>query len=120
MSSQDARQRTILWLNTYLNNANLLWDNGSTPASFICCYTMPTYYPVMLVFGSPNNIDLIFSVKEPTTKPIFNGDHGLYGFVESVPIICSAIDKAGLTAAKLFWQAEQELRRLARNFPVWS
>ena len=110
---KDPRERMRTYLTTYLLTANLKKDNGSTAASFIVSYDGADY-PAEKVFVD-KDIDLIFTVGEPVSTPIFNADKTTDSYREQTPVTISVVNKAGITGANLKWQAEAELRRVAEN-----
>lgn len=119
----DSRYRTRVYLTAslggYLVAGNMLLDDAATPATFIVCYDKPNY-PMKLVFFGTKNNDLIFSLGEPETTPLQGYNHVAYRYHEQIPITVYAVDKTGLTAVKLLWQAELELRRIAETYPNGS
>jgi hypothetical protein len=116
----DARYRTKLWLETYLTAANMKLDNGSTNASTIISFDHPPYYcPISQVFLT-KNVDGIFSIGKEPVQALYTHDHYPYAFIESVPISCYTVNKAGLTATNLLEQMEQEIRHVATDHPLGS
>jgi len=112
--SQDARQRTKVYLDTYLLNSAITKDNDSSQATFIVAFSYPDY-PMERVFLD-KNVDLIFSVGTPTTTALPVG----IGYDEAVPIEIITIDKTDITGNKLRWKAEAELRRVVETYPTGS
>lgn len=110
---QDARQRTKVWLDTYLDNANLTKDDDSQ-ARFITCFAYPDY-PLERVFSDKGR-DLVFTVGTPETEALPLG----IGYIERVPITIYTIDKTGITGTKLRWKAEEELRTVCEDNPEGS
>jgi hypothetical protein len=115
----DPRYRTKLFLDTYVTATNLKKDNGSTNAAYITCMGMADY-PIQHVFLGSKNVDLVFSIDEPTSEPLVSHDQTPYGYREQVPITVFALDKSGITAVRLVWAAVQELRRIAAENPWGS
>lgn len=121
---EDARDRTRDYLlgetnpSTALDPDNLTKDDGTTLAKYIVVYGNPDY-PITRVFKD-KRVDLIFSIGEPTSKPLFDFDQTPYGYEEHVPITTFCIDKTGITGTKLKWKAEAELRRITENYPTGS
>lgn len=116
--SQDARQRTKVYLDTYLLNANLLKDDDATQVSFMTAWGNPPY-SVLRVFDD-KEVDLVFSISEPASTPLTESDLSTWGYRERVPIATFCIDKPGITGEKLKWKAEKELRRVVENQPFGS
>jgi len=106
----DARYRTKVWLDTYLLAANLTDDDGDE-VKYITVFGEPDY-PVSKVFTYPKYIDLIFSASDPVSSVVFNADKTVDYYEENVPITISCVDKPSITATKLKWKGEAELRRI--------
>jgi hypothetical protein len=117
--ADDPRYRTKLWLDTYLSNANLLKDDGVAQAAFITAYADPPY-PMKKVFNDPKNVDLVYSIYQPTSAPKVDWDGTTYGYREAVPIAVQTVTKQGIDGNKLLWQAEAELRRVVETYPLSS
>jgi len=115
---EDARYRTKVYLDTYLLNANLTKDDGTTQVSFIVAYADPDY-PLIRVFND-KAVDLVFCVGDPNSEAILDSDHYPIGYNEAVPITTFCIDKTGITGTKLKWKAEAELRRVCETYPLGS
>ena len=115
----DARNRTKVFLDTYLTAGNMLEDDDATPAAFIVHFSDPPY-PLKLVFFGSKNIDIIFSVDTPTTTPKLDWDGYIIGYRETVPIHIFTVDKTGITGTELRWKAEAELRRIVETYPMGS
>lgn len=116
----DPRSRHKIWLETYLTAANMKLDNGSTNASTIISFDHPPYYcPISQVFLT-KNVDGIFSIGKEPVQALYTHDHYPYAFIESVPISCYTVNKAGLTATNLLEQMEQEIRHVATDHPLGS
>jgi len=114
----DARDRTKVYLDTYLDNANLTKDDDTTQISFIVAYADPNY-PLLRVFND-KAIDLVFCVGNPESQAVLDSDHYPIGYEENVPITVWCIDKASITGTKLRWKAEAELRRICETYPLGS
>ena len=109
-SVEDARYRTKVYLETYL-------DSDALP-NFIVAYGKPDY-PMTRVFKT-KGVDLVYSIGEPESTPLLGHDLTPYGYVEHVPIETYCIDKDNIDGAKLKWQAEAELRRVTETYPTGS
>jgi hypothetical protein len=110
----DARDRTKVYLDSYLTAANLTKDDGSTLANFIVCFGSPDY-PMERVFID-RGVDLIFSIGTPDSEALPVG----IGYIENVPITVFTVNKPGITGTKLRWTAEEELRRVIETYPLGS
>jgi len=111
---QDPRQRSKVWLDTYLIAGNLTKDDNSTPASYITCWHDPPY-PISQVLQT-KGVDCVFSIATPNSEGLPVG----VGYIEHVPITVFTIDKTGISGNKLRWKAEAELRRIAETYPTGS
>ena len=120
----DPRVRTKIYLEKYLNYANLIaTDNSLTPAltkddglqnaNYIICYGKPNYSMVK-VFNM-KSVDLIFAIDKPTSELRLG-----VRYTEHVPITICTVNKAGITGTKLAWKAEAELRRICETQPYGS
>ncbi len=113
-SVDDPRYRMKAWLDTYLLAANLEKDDASTAATFTVCFDNPDY-PIPRVFID-KAVDLVFTVGEPASEPLLNADKSTHSYRETVPVEIFVVNKTGLTAVNLKWQAERELRRIAETY----
>ena len=118
MTADDARHRTKVWMESRMLDANLT-DDAENEVYWKVAYGFPSY-PLTRVFGYPKNVDLIYSILDPTSEPRFNTDKTIIGYTETVPIRISCIDKQSITASKLKWTAERELRRICETYPFGS
>lgn len=117
--SYDAKQRTKLWLDTYFTAANVLRDDNATPCTIHVGYANQLL-PFERLFYEPNNVDVFLAIDDPEVQPLMRFDYTPYGYRENVPINIYVVDKNGLTAAKVLWKAELELRRVAETYPLGS
>jgi len=116
----DPRYRTKLYLDTYLDSTNITHDDGSTAATILVAFGFPDY-PLIRVFDSDEkDVDVVFSIEEPNSTPLMGHDKIPYGYEEHVPITICCVDKPGITATKIKWKAEAELRRVLENYPYGS
>jgi len=115
----DARNRTKVFLTTYLTAGNMKEDNGATNAAFIVHFSDPPY-PLKLVFFGDKNIDIIFAVDTPVSTAKLDWDGYIIGYRETVPIYIFTVDKTGITGTELRWKAEAELRRIVETYPMGS
>jgi len=113
----DARNRTKVFLTTYLTAGNMKEDNGATDAAFIVHFSDPPY-PLKLVFFGDKNIDIIFAVDTPVSTAKLDWDGYIIGYRETVPIHIFTVDKTGITGTELRWKAEVELRRIVETYPI--
>jgi len=114
--SQDARQRTKVFLDSYLDNANLTKDDGETQVAFAVIFSQPNY-PLQSEFrAAASPVDLLYCVGTPESEGLPVG----VGYIEHVPITIWCIDKTGITGTKLRWKAETELRRVCKEHPEGS
>lgn len=115
---QDARQRTKVYLDAYLDNSNLTKDDDTSEVNYLVAFGYPDY-PILKVFHT-KRIDLIFSIGDPESTALLGYDLEPYGYHERVPIKTFCVDKPGITGTKLRWKAEAELRRVAKEYPEGS
>ena len=118
MSSQDARQRTKVYLETYILDANITKDNDLTQATWTVFFGFPDY-PLSRIFKD-KAVDLVFCVDTATSKSMRDFRQYPYAYDEVVPIEIFAVDKTGITGTKLRWKAEAELRRITEAYPLAS
>ena len=113
----DARSNTKVYLDTYLDSAELTDDEGA-PVIWKVAYANPDYPLVNVFWGKL--VDLLFSVGEPDSRPLMNFDMIPYGYEEHVPISIECVDKPFVTGEKLKWKGEAELRRIVETYPAGS
>jgi len=117
---QDARQRTKTYLDTYLRNAQLTMDDGSTQVAFAVIYENPPYSIEDEFRATSSSVDLLFAIGTPNSSPLLKHDLTTYGYEEHVPLITQCIDKTGITKTLLRWKACVELRYVAETYPTGS
>jgi hypothetical protein len=110
----DARYNTKAWITTYLTAANIKKDDGSTNCTCIVAYGYPDY-PLERVF-SDKDVDVVFSIGTPNTVALPVG----VGYLETVPITITCVNKTGVTGTEARWKAEAELRRITETYPTGS
>ena len=124
---EDPRYRMKVYLDTYITAANLTHDDDATVATYAVMYAYP-HYPLEYEFmeddrtghkliTDTDTIDLAFLIDKPTSKPIYNYDSTIVYYEESIPVHVQAINQLGLTAEKLLWKAEDELRTVFLTQP---
>ena len=111
---EDARYRTRIYLNTYLDAPSLTKDDDVSLASYTVIFANPNY-PLKREFIDLA-VDVVFCVGTPNTEALPIG----VGYLEPMPITIWCIDKSGITGTKLRWKAERELRRIAESYPLGS
>jgi len=117
---EDARYRTKLYLDTYLDNSKLTKDDNATEVVFAVMYTYPNYPLIREFFAEESPVDLLFLIGKPTSEALMQADQTPRGYHERVPIAISTIDKTGITAEKLIWKGEAELRSVCETYPTGS
>lgn len=115
---EDARYRTKVYLETYLLNANLTKDDGTTQVTFIVAFSDPDY-PLIRVFND-KAVDLVFCIDDSSTDPEMDSDHYVIGYNEHVSIIPSCINKIGISGVTLLHKTRTELRRVSETYPFGS
>lgn len=111
-TESDARERTLTYLETYFTTANVTDDNLNA-ARGIFMYE-ETDYPIELVFTDLAE-DYAVTVGDPDLEPLRNADKTVHSYREIVPITVSLFDRGDLTAVKVRWKIERELRRITEN-----
>lgn len=117
----DPRYNTRNYLLTYLDTGTypslgyIYLDNGSTEAEYAVMYAKPNV-PLKLLYYGNKNYDVIFTIGEPDNQPAQDWQHKTYRYTEQVPISISAVDKDGLTAQFVLWQAERKLRLIVETY----
>jgi hypothetical protein len=114
--SQDARQRTKTYIETYDTPANITKDDGTTEASYIVQFEKPPY-PLKKVFFDPKNVDGIYTISTPTSEALVDWKKEPYAYTETCPIEISATSKQGITGDKFRWKLEAELRLITETYP---
>jgi hypothetical protein len=126
---QDARYRFMVYIVTYFDASAITKDDDTTLADYILMFAYPPY-PLTYEFRDNRYtghkildpvtvpaVDLIILVDKPTVKPIKNHDSEIIYYEETIPVHVHAIDKTGITAEKLLWKAEDQLRTIFYDYP---
>ncbi len=111
-TANDPRERALTWLETYFTAANVTDDNGNATLGFMCFEELEA--PLELVFIDLYR-DYLITVGDPNLEALRNADKTVHSYREETPITVSLIDKADLTATKVKWKIERELRRIAET-----
>lgn len=114
----DPRYRHKLWFDTYKTADNMELDNGATDADV----------DVMLAGGDlfldkyflTNDVDGIIAIDRAEGQYLYDAFDYPYAEIVSVPMICCAVNKSGLTATNLVEQMEKEIERVATDYPLGS
>ena len=112
----DSRYKTKVYLDTYLTANNMKEDDTVTNATVQVMYSNPNA-PMSLHFFGTKNLDAIFTIGHPTTEVYQGFNLKPYKYREEIPINVYAVNKTGITATKLLWQCELELRGIAYSYP---
>ena len=115
---EDARQRTIKYIEAYDIPANITKDNDTTEAYIINQFENPPFIPLTRIIFSPKNVDGIRTPHTPTSEAIHDWKKEIYAYKENVPITLDAFTKQGITADKLRWKMEQDLRNTVELYPM--
>jgi len=105
----DPRERIKTFLATYLVVANITNDAGAAATVHIRFGDNKIYLLKLEFYGTKNN-DVVFTIEPPESEAIFDHDGQIIGYNEKVPVYIYAINKTGITADKILWKAEQQLR----------
>lgn len=111
-SVEDARQRTKVYWDTYLNYINL------NSRRFLVCYANPDY-PLHRVFHC-KGMDIIYTIGDPDSAPIVSGDQVTRRYNERVPTRILTVDKINATGIELQHLAAVEARNVVENHPEGS
>lgn len=115
----DGRNQTKAFLTSYLADANIVRDDGSTEAAYCVIYATSDYDMIMEEFrASSSPVDGLHLIGEPDSRPLIGASQTAYGYEEHVPVFVFTIDKAGITGAKLKRMMEAELRRVCETYPI--
>ena len=115
----DPRERTKLFLDTYLEPDEILKVNG-VPAVWAVLWAVPDY-PLSREFRAATDaVDLLFVISKPDSKALLDSDQTPYGYDEEVTIETYCIDKTDVVGTKLKWQAEKQLRKALQDHPFGS
>jgi len=116
----DPRDRSKVYLDTYLTHANFTKDDDTTKVRCITQFNDPEYPITKLLLDAKKNIDCGFTIAEPESEPQFSGDGTVRGYIESVPIETFCINKSGLTGTKFKWKLASELRSVLETYATGS
>jgi hypothetical protein len=110
--STDPRSRHKVYLDAYLNPANIVGD-------YITCFDGADY-PIKYLFNADLGVDtdLVISIGKEAATSRLDYLHKTYAFEETVPINLYAVNKTGITAPNLIEQAEQEIRHAVTDNPT--
>ena len=114
---EDARQRTVRYIEAYDTPANITKNNDATQARIIKTYENPRY-PLTRVVFDPKNVDGIITVGTPTSEALYDWKKEPYAYRETVPIYLDAFTKQGITADLLRWKMEQDIRNITELYPM--
>lgn len=114
---RDPRERTRVWIDTYLTPVNITKEDGSL-ASTITAFGMPDY-PITKVYLT-KGVDGVFALMEVESSPLIGHDQSIHGYDEVVPIQLLAINKPEVMGTKLIQRMENELRSIAETYPLGS
>jgi len=110
---KDPRERTLTWIEEKFEWANVTDDNGNA-VTYLECYDEADYpFPVLFI---DKYRDVVLAVGNPTVEVLRNADKTIDSFRETIPITCYVADKHDLTATKIKWLVERELRRIANAY----
>lgn len=120
---KDPRERTKVYIDTYVRDAQLTLDDDSTQAEWACIFSDPSY-PLIFEFRvSPILLDPVFGlyvVEMPNSTADLDFDNTPYGYTEHVPIHIITVDSTACTGTALNWKMEAELRYVCENNPEGS
>ena len=79
----DARDRTKVFIDTYVTDANITKDDDTSEASWTCMYAHPNY-PLTRLYYNPKNVDGVYFIDTPSTTAIADWKHETYAYDEVV------------------------------------
>ena len=81
---QDARYRTRIYLETYLDNTKLTKNDDSTQVVYATMYAYPNYPLTEEFYASSNPVDLLFLIDMPNSTAQIGHDQIPYGYEDPV------------------------------------
>lgn len=112
-SLNDPRERTLTWLETYFTTANVTDDNDNSTQSLFMFEEAD--FPLELIFLDLAK-DYVVTVGDSDLEALRNADKTVHSYREHIPITVCVFDRADLTATKVKWKIERELRRIAETY----
>ena len=113
-SPNDPRERTKTFLDTYVRDAQITKDDGSTEASWACIFINPPY-PLELEFRGASEVQGLYVVGQPTTESRLG-----VRYTEHVPVSIYTVDSTACAGDPLSWKMEAEWRYVIENYPMGS
>ena len=116
-TQSDPKERSLTWLETYFTTANVT-DDATNSTRGLFMYE-DAEFPLEAVFIDLAR-DYTVTVGEPDLTPIYNADKTTDSYRETVPLTVIIFNRAGVTAEKVKWKIERELRRIAETYMFGS
>lgn len=116
----DPRERTKVYIDTYVRDAQITKDNDSTQALWACIFSEPPYPTTQEFRAASNPVFGLYVVEMPNSTPTMNHDLAPYGYDESVPIHIITVDSTACTGTALNWKMEAEMRYVCETYPEGS
>ena len=116
---EDARQRVVTYIEAHDTPANITKDDNATAAYIIRTYENARYPLTRIVFD-PKNVDGIYSIGSPSSVALRDWKKENYAYIETVPVYIDAFTKQGITADKLCWKMQQDLRNIVELYAMES
>lgn len=119
---KDPRERTKTYIDTYVRDAQLTFDNDATQAPWACIFSEPPYPAVQEFRASSNPVHGLYVVEMPTSTPSLDTDQTPFEYEEHIPIHIVTVDShiSGCTGTALNWKMEAELRYVCETYPEGS
>lgn len=117
---KDPRERTKVYVDTYVRDAQLTKDNDSTQATWACIFSDPPYHLSHEFRAASSPVQGLYVVEMPRSKPLLDLDQVPYGYDESVPIHICTVNSTSCTGTALNWKMEAEMRYVCENNPTGS
>lgn len=112
-SLNDPRERTLTYLETYFTTANVTDDNDNTTQSLFMFEEAD--FPLELIFLDLAK-DYVVTVGDYDLEALRNADKTVHSYREKIPVTVCVFDRADLTASKVKWKIERELRRVFETY----
>lgn len=115
----DARYRQKVFLETYIDQNNIVKDDGETQAGVEFMYWEPNY-PLVQEFKAPSVVHGIYAIGTPESEASRSGDLIIRRYHERVPIVLITMDRTGVTGTLLNWSMNEELRSICEAHSTGS
>ncbi len=118
-SPYDASYLTRVIIETYVRDAQITKDDGSSNANWASFFENPPY-PLALEFSKVGGIDCAYVLGEATSIPEVSGDQIVRRYQEKIPIHVCTMDREGVTGRAMKHKMVSELRYVLETYPIGS